>query len=366
VEEALPLWATAGREADGAFHERLGFDASPDLECPRRMRVQARQLHVFSEAAARGWWPEARAVADAGFAALVRDCWAKDGSPGFLHLLTPGKAPLDLRRDAYDHAFGLFALAWYYKAAGEPLALSLAHETLDVLEQRLADPSGGFVENVPDPVLPRRSDPHMHLLEACLEWHEATGEVRFLRVAADMVGLFKSRFFDRETGTLREFFAADLTPAPGHAGQVVAPGHHFEWCWLLAWARARGAGEATAEADLLYTHAVRHGLDRQGLAVDECDRLARQVRTSRRLWPQTELIKGHLTRAREGAPEAADAAAYVALKVLDSYLATEVPGLWMDQFDADGRGMSAWAPASSLYHIVVGFRELMLHAGAVG
>ncbi len=147
---------------------------------------------------------------------------------------------------------------------------------------------------------------------------------------------------------------------------MVAPGHHLEWCWLLAWAKARGAGDARAEADALYDYAVRFGLDEQGLAVDECDRQGRVVRASRRLWPQTELIKGHLTKAREGAPGAAEAAADVALKMFDSYLATEVPGLWMDQFDAEGQGMTAAAPASSLYHIVVAFRELMLYAESAG
>jgi mannose/cellobiose epimerase-like protein (N-acyl-D-glucosamine 2-epimerase family) len=365
VQDALPLWGSAGREPDGAFHERLLFDGRPDLGSVRRMRVQARQLYVFSEAAARGWRPEARAVADAGFSALVRDCWARDGRPGFLHTLAPDKSPLDLKRDAYDHAFGLFALAWYYKASGEPRALSLAHKVLDVLERDLADPAGGFVENVPDPVLPRRSDPHMHLLEACLEWSEAGGGDRFLDMAARMVALFRTRFFDRDTGTLYEFFAADLSPAPGPPGQIVAPGHHFEWCWLLAWAEGRGVGDARPEADALYGYGLRHGLDAQGLAVDECDRQGRQVRASRRLWPQTELIKGHLTKARQGLVGASEAAADVALKVLDSYLATDVPGLWMDQFDASGRGMTDAAPASSLYHVVVAFRELMVFAEGV-
>jgi len=202
----------------------------------------------------------------------------------------------------------------------------------------------------------------MHLLEACLQWREATGEGRFLDVAARMVALFEARFFDRDTGTLREFFAADLSPAGGRDGEVVAPGHHFEWFWLLNWAKARGAGDALTEADALYAYAARHGLDAQLLAVDECDRAGRIVRASRRLWPQTELIKGHLTKAREGVPGAHEAAADVALKVLDTYLATEIPGLWMDQFDADGRGMTEAAPASSLYHVVVAFRELMLFA----
>ncbi len=112
TQHALPLWGSAGVDASGAFHERLKFDGAPDLASPRRMRVQARQLYVFSEAAARGGWAPARAVADAGFAALLRDCWARDGQPGFLHTLTPDLQPLDLKRDTYDHAFGLFALGW--------------------------------------------------------------------------------------------------------------------------------------------------------------------------------------------------------------------------------------------------------------
>ena len=366
IQDALPLWGTAGVDASGSFHERLDFDGRPDPHSTRRMRVQARQLYVFSEAAMRGWWAPARQTADAGFKALVRDCWARDGKPGFLHTLSPTQAPLDLKRDAYDHAFGLFALASYYRISREPRALELAHAILDVLQSGLADRvNGGFVESLPE-VLPRRSDPHMHLLEATLEWHAATGEARFLDLASGMVALFKSRFYDGPTGTLREFFAADLSPAEGHPGDVVAPGHHFEWCWLLAWAKASGAGDAKAQADVLYDYAMRHGLDGRGLAIDECDRHGHQVRRSRRAWPQTELIKAHLTKAREGLPGAADAAARVTIEVLDSYLATDVAGLWMDQFDENGRGMTRMAPASTLYHLVVAFRELLLYAEGAG
>ena len=360
--EALPLWGTAGVDASGSFHERLHFDGRPDLASPRRMRVQARQLYVYSEATARGWWPEARAAADAGFEALLRDCWARDGEPGFLHTITPDRRPLDLKRDTYDHAFGLFALAWYYKATGASRALSLAHEILDFMEGSLADrANGGFLESLP-PALPRRSDPHMHLLEAMLEWSAATGEARFLGIARGMVKLFSDRFFDRETNTLCEFFAANLGPATGAPGQVVAPGHHFEWSWLLAWAGRQNAGEAQTEGDALYGYALRHGLDAQGFAIDECDRRGRQVRTSRRAWPQTELIKAYLNRARGVDAAEAEAAGRLTLNFLSTYLATEVRGLWMDQFDADGRGMAEAAPASTLYHVVVAFRELLLFA----
>ena len=360
--DCLPLWGTVGVDADGSFYERLNFDGRPDLASVRRMRVQARQLYVYSEAAVRGWWPQARSVADAGFDALLRDCWARDGKPGFLHTLGPDKVPLDLKRDTYDQAFGLFALAWYYKLTAAPRALELAHDILDLLQNDLADRvNGGFFESVP-PALPRRSDPHMHLLEATLEWSQISDDTRFLKVASNMVMLFKDRFFDRKTGSLREYFSADLSPAEGAAGRVVAPGHHFEWSWLLAWAQRQGAGEARSEADTLYDHAVRHGLDRRGFAIDECDPEGRPVRQSRRAWPQTELIKAHLNRARQGDPDAADAAGRVTLNFLDTYLATDVRGLWMDQFDSAGAGMTDAAPASTLYHVVVALRELMLFA----
>ena len=356
----LPLWGTVGVDDSGSFHEQIKFDGAPNL-IDRRMRVQARQLFSFSEAAVRGWWAPARAVAERGFEALVRDCWQADGRPGFIHSMTPDKRPLDTKRDAYDHAFGLFALAWYYKATQEPRALEMAHQVLDLLDRDLADVHGGYRESAP-PVLPRRSDPHMHLLESCLEWTDATGEARFLAKASDMVALFKSHFFDAATGTLGEFFNADLTPQTGSGGDVMAPGHHFEWSWLLDWAERSGTPSARAEADTLYRVAFEHGLDVRGLAIDECDRAGRQVRLSRRAWPQTELIKAHITQARRGVPGKAEAAAQVANAFIDLYLATDVPGLWMDQFDAEGRGMTAAAPASTLYHVVVGFRELILYA----
>ncbi|HUO22882.1 MAG TPA: AGE family epimerase/isomerase [Caulobacteraceae bacterium] len=362
VDQALPFWGTAGVDDQGGFHEKTDFAGQPDLTCPRRMRVQARQLYVFSEAAVRGWWGPARAVADRGFDTFARTCWAPDGQPGFVHLLTPDLTPLDPKRDAYDHAFGLFALAWYYKATGAPRALTLAHEALDFMQDRLADGNaGGFVESVP-PALPRRADPHMHLLEAMLAWSEFTGQARFLDIARRMTGLFHTHFFDRATGTLGEYFGPDLTPAAGADGQVTMPGHHFEWNWLLAWARARGADQGREAADRLYAFARGCGLDALGLAIDETDRNGAQVRASRRAWPQTELIKAHINKAREGLEGAAEAAADVTITFLDSYLATDAPGLWMDQFDAEGRGMTGYVPASTLYHIVVAFRELMLFA----
>jgi mannose-6-phosphate isomerase len=364
ADHALPLWGVAGVDEDGSFHERLMFDGRPERGSFRRMRVQARQVYVFSEAALRGWWPQAGGVAEAGFEALLRNNWGADGRPGFVHSLKADKTPLDVKRDTYDHAFGLFALAWYYRLARAPRALALAHEILDLLERDLADPvNGGFAESVP-PALPRRSDPHMHLLEAALEWVEETGEPRFRALAERLIRLFQDRFFNRQAGALTEYFGADLRPAEGAAGQVVAPGHHFEWFWLLDRAASLGLQTPADDGRALYGFGVSHGIDARGFAVDECDTRGHQVRRSRRAWPQSELIKAHLVAAERGERGAAEAAARLTLDFQHDFLATSTPGLWMDQLDENGRGVSAAVPASTFYHVMVAFRELILFAEA--
>ena len=106
------------------------------------------------------------------------------------------------------------------------------------MQQRLADPQhGGFFEEFApgrtEMKLPRRQNPHMHLLEALLALHVATGEKNWLRRAGALVDLFKRRFVDPQTGALIEFFAEDWSAAPGDEGRLREPGHQFEWVWLL-------------------------------------------------------------------------------------------------------------------------------------
>lgn len=46
-------------------------------------------------------------------------------------------------------------------------------------------------------------------------------------------------------------------------------------------------------------------------------------------------------------------------RILDTHLATDVPGLWIDSYEPDGRSNDRAAPASSLYHLMTAFSELL-------
>ncbi len=355
-EAAWPLWIAQGIDRDGLFFEQLDFAGRPDLTACRRTRVQGRQLFAFAQALAAGH-EAAREPISRALPAIEARCWGPDGKPGWIHMLTPDGEPLDTLRDTYDQAFVLFGLAAARRVGFERAGV-LAQRTMAFLDASIADPkTGGYLEGLPAS-LPRRSNPHMHLMEAMLALHEAATEAgepgrRWLDRAERIAALFESRFFDRASGTLGEYFTRDLLLARGQSGESVEPGHHFEWSWLLHRLADAGGRNYRAQALALYEFGLRHGLGASGFAIDECSKSGRALRQSRRTWPQTELIKAHLANG------AYVDAARVTEMLLDSYLATRVPGLWIDQFDANGEPRAEVVPASTLYHLVVAFEDLL-------
>ena len=79
--------------------------------------MQARLTYVFSHAYLLSGDPAFREAARHGLAFLMRAARAPDG--GWFRAVSVDGATLDNTRDAYDHAFVLFALAWYYRATGD-------------------------------------------------------------------------------------------------------------------------------------------------------------------------------------------------------------------------------------------------------
>ena len=348
-DQALPLWAQRGAAADGGFHEALDFNGRAVPGLARRTRVQARQIYAFAQGAALGWTPGA-AIAQAGLDRMIAACRTDDG----LWRLTTdadGQA-LDDGVDLYDQAFVLFALAAAHRVLGDARAAPLAARTVQSIRERMTSPHGGWDEALP-PALPRRQNPHMHLLEAMLAWRDIAPAPAWDAMAAESLALFDRAFFDAGNGVLGEYFTEDWAVAGGEPGRIAEPGHHMEWAWLLDRARAAGMGERDGPARALYQTAIRRGLDGQGFAIREFARDGGVIDAGRRLWAQTETLRTHLL-----AGDVARAAALTEA-VFDSHLATAVPGLWMDSYDADGRGMDARVPASTLYHLMTAFTAVL-------
>jgi mannose/cellobiose epimerase-like protein (N-acyl-D-glucosamine 2-epimerase family) len=356
-EAALPFWSGPGRDVAGrGFVEQVGFDGKPVDLGFKRMRVQARQVYTFCHAAELGWDGPARASAAHGIDFIRRHGWMEGG--GWARRFADDGRQLDQTLDAYEQAFVLFAFGWYYRLTRDADILAEAHRTLDTMHRRLDHPAGhGFLTQTPD-CAELQQNPHMHFLEAMLVWYEATGEARFAQEAQAIVAHLRGRMFQAKIGVLPEFYDMDWTPLPHEGGAVVEPGHHFEWTWLLA-QYTRITGEPTGDiAAALFAFAHKFGSSEDGVIYDALLAEGSILRADHRTWPQTEALKAYMARSEFAAEDRDAEIAQLVSILLDRYLATDIPGLWIDHLNAELAPLSKTVPASTLYHVFLAFAEL--------
>lgn len=374
-QRALPFWRTNGVDrAHGGFAEALTFEGADAASAFKRTRVACRQVYVFSHAALLGW-TEGRSLIDHGCAWLTERAWLGDG---FARRTTREGDALDPTPDLYDHAFALFAFAWAYQATRESRWAEWAARTHEVIVTRFHPGAGeGFAHELP-PVGWRRQNPHMHLLEACLAAHKATGDARYAETARSVVGLFQTRLFQKSSGMLAEYFDEDWNPAPGDAGRLREPGHHFEWVWILRECRKTFDVDLAQPALALAVAAERFGVDPASGAVrDAVTETGAVISGGSRTWPNTERIKAGVALGECAADGAAlspaiDPAAMIeqsARLLLTRYLrptgGVSIPaGGWIDAFDADGRPTAKTMPASTFYHLFMALAEARRALGA--
>ncbi len=373
-EGLIPFTARAFVDRrQGGFHERVDALGNPVHTGYKRLVVQCRQVYFFSHAFLLAQAPQAIEEARQGVAFLQRSYWdVRHG--GWFFSTSPEGAPRERRKDCYGHAFVLFAMAYFHRASGDAGALLLAERTLQVLQERFVDEShGGYLEAAAEDWSAlgavRRQNPHMHLLEGLLAMYEAAGGSHYLRLAGDIVRLFREKLFDHESGTLGEHFLDDWTPHP-KLGHRVEPGHHFEWCWLLDW-YARVASDTVATdpvssnhgalslSERLFTWAMRHGLDRDhGGVFDAVSREGEVLEGTKRIWPQLECVKACAVRYQRSG-ETGDLRALTAqLEALFSrYLIDD--GSWRESLDRQGRPASDTLPGSTGYHLFLALSEVL-------
>lgn len=356
--------------------ERFEWDGRPIDPGYRRVRVIARQAYVLCQAALAQnaiAAPLAARVMDALFAHAV----GADGQ--FVSRLSPDGDAIDQTPDLYDIAFGLFATAWWYRLSGDTRALAVAERSVDHIRVVMRSPSGsGYIARAGQPIN-HCQNPHMHLFEAALMLSQFSGRETFAALADELFELAVNRMVDPVSGTLAETFDADWQPlvsAGGDCAIWIEPGHHYEWVWLLHRYGAQASRPAAfAMAARLYDFATRTGHDRTtALVVDAVSRDGTVIGADLRIWPNAEFLKAQVAmREHYGAAPgyADDDVASNATRIVHHYLTppldgparTLCQGLWIDYLHADAVTPKCdHVPASSLYHIVFAFSELVRHS----
>jgi len=358
VEQALPLWAGAGYDRKhGRFEERLTLGGAPIADAPQRLIVQARQIYSYGLASRRGW-RGSRDLVDEAFASMVRDFHRPDGRDGWVFSVAHDGTVMDGTRDLYAHAFVLLGVASYVNAGGGKAALAVADETLAFIDGNLQAPGGGYFDALPRPGAMRRQNPHMHMLEGLLSLWVSSGERRYLTRAEKIFELFAAHFFQPDHGVLGEYYDDRLVRIAGVTGDIVEPGHHYEWVWLLRWFERESGRAVGPYADALYRHADTHGYDHDGLVMDELLRDGRPHKHSHRTWPITEAIKANIAEAALGRAGAVERVIALTDRLHERFFVQAAPGGWMDRLDQRGDPATDFMPASTLYHVLCMLDEL--------
>ena len=344
AETPLPLWARDGMCLSTGFAERLDFGGRPIDVGYLRLRVMARQVVVFSSAAAMGMaWTAP--VAEGAWAALTRHFW----SPVTKWSARIGRHRqiIDLEFTLYDQAFAVYACACWAKASGSRNAIDMALQTLTRIDALLARRRGVRGWRSAAHTQTRDQNSHMHLLEAALALHEIAPGGETAAVIVEVLAVAANHLFDPASGTISEWFDDDWRTVNGQP--LVEPGHQYEWYWLLDRAAAMGFACAIPR-ERLYEFACRHGWSAQtGLAFDACGADGAVREAGHRLWPHCEAIRA--ATVHPDRPAAGEAAERIARRTLDTFLATDRAGLWTDRFDGALQPAVDHVPASSLYHL---------------
>lgn len=339
-EHAFPLWTGTGVDtATGTVWEALDHNGAPCVDMERRLRVQARQAYCFSASEN----PAHQALA----AQLFRFAMDHGFDTRTGHLaarLAPDTSILTAPHDLYDLAFMLLAASGLITMGADVTA------DLTRIEAELAKLKAprGWYENASRD-LPRRQNPHMHMFEAATALFAATGETRFRDMAEECLGLFRDAFLTKD-GRVLEYFAEDWTPLDERE-QVIEPGHMAEWVYLIDCYELATGRSAQVPMEILYREVLARR-DEAGLLPDRSDPAA----TTRRMWPQTELLKASISMARRGEEPANSPSPEEILELIwEQYLDTPLAGGWYDKRSTEGALLSDNMPASTFYHILVAF-----------
>jgi mannose/cellobiose epimerase-like protein (N-acyl-D-glucosamine 2-epimerase family) len=353
VNKAYPLWANHGIDAQGGCIELLDQQARP-LSNTRRARIQPRQVYSYAMAKQFGWQGNAELI--------VRTCsnyfikhYQRDDSL-FRTLCNSDGSIKDDRVVLYDQSFALLGFASAASAlSAVPEFEARALQLRGAIEKQLRTHALGFLSDT-ERKQPRQSNPHMHLLEACLAWAEISHDADWNNLAEEIADLAMTKYI-QPSGALFEFFDDDWNPAPDAATHNVEPGHQFEWAWLLLRCDRKDAQQRRAAAlrliDIGEQYGVKNEVAINSLATDFSVHDAKA-----RMWPQTERLKAGVLAAIITGDDRYWSIASSAAEGLLRYLNTPIPGLWLDTQLPDGSLLDEPASASSFYHIVAAIKQL--------
>ena len=347
-ENILPFWQGM-IDKKGGFYGEADFYGNINKTADKGCILNSRILWTFS-AAYRG-------LGDVSFMIYAKQAYDFLNSSfldkehgGLYWLINHEGQPVNTRKQFYNIAFGIYALAEYYLASGEKPALELAMSLFDIMEKYGLDTvSGGYIEarardwqNIGDYRLsdkdlncPKSMNTNLHVLEAYTTLMRASSDRRVLKALEALLHITLEKIVN-SSWNFNLFFDMNWKPLSGD----ISCGHDIEGSWLLCEAALAIGNEnliskvkqaALKIAETTFATAI----DRQNGGLYSGRGSVGKLHSKKEWWPQAEAVAGFYNAYELSAQQKYSEAASGIWEYIKKYFTDTAGGEWHNELNMD-------------------------------
>lgn len=305
----LPFWLRLEDPVGGGFYGQVNGTGVLNHNALRGGILYARILWAFS--AAYRFSPQVSYLEAAHRAfRYIEQHFVDPEYGGTYWSVKPNGQPHSTRKQFYDLAFNIYALAEYFMATANEKALKLAISLYHDIELHSIEPAyGGYIEATGrdwsqiadmrlsplDANYPKSQNTHLHILEAYTNLYRVWPSDQLRQSLRNLIDIFHRRIVDIDTYHLNLFFTMEWMPG---GDRIESYGHDIEFTWLLTEAAEVLCDPEVTRRVLKLVDRVavasRKGLNPDGSMNHEGNVTQGTVDTDRHWWVQAETVIGFL------------------------------------------------------------------------
>lgn len=350
--DLVPFWLSRAEDhRNGGFVGRMSNDLVVEADAPKGLILNARLLWTYAALVPFQGDSRCLDLAVRAYDYLTRVFLDREHG-GFVWQVDAHGRWLDDHKKIYGQAFVLYALTEFHRATGRTEALQQAKDLFDLVERYSHDAAHqGYVEvcerdwsvaqgcplSAKDMAEPKSMNNHLHLLEAYTRLAEVWRGHAIRTRLDELIGLFRDRIWNPETGHLDHFF----TMAWQRRSHNYTFGHDIEASWLL-WEAAETLADPKVMAGVrplvldLARATLDQGVDASGGLCYE-GRSGQVTDPNREWWPQAEAVVGFLNACQVSGDPVYFRTALAAWTFIERYIIDREHGEWFWRVDSQGR-----------------------------